>query len=91
MKREDSGLMGTSAVFRPPKSSAEAKVEDALSVVVKDVDTTIGEEEIHTAILEKQGQKVKVIRFINRTSGRGIPKVKDTFVKKEEMEAEINN
>ena len=60
MKREDSGLMGTSAVFRPPKSSAEAKVEDALSVVVKDVDTTIGEEEIETAIQEKQGLKVKV-------------------------------
>ena len=91
MKREYSGLMGTSAVFRPPKSSTEARVEDALSVVVKDVDTTIGEEEIETAILEKQGLKVKVIRFINRTSGRGIPKVKVTFVKKEEMEAAINN
>ena len=91
MKREDSGLMGTSAVFRPPRSSTEAKVEDALSVVVKDVDPTIGEEEIETAILEKQGLKVKVIRFINRTSGRGIPKVKVTFEKKEEMEAAINN
>ena len=91
MNREDSGLMGTSAVFRPPKSSTEAKVEDALSVVVEDVDTTIGEEEIETAILEKQGLKVKVIRFINKTSGRGIPKVKVTFEKKEEMEAAINN
>ena len=91
MKREDSGLMGTSAVFRPPRSSTEAKVEDALSVVVKDVDTTIGEGDIEKAILEKQGLKVKVIRFINRTSGRGIPKVKVTFEKKEEMEAAISN
>ena len=80
MKREDSGLMGTTAVFRPPKSTAEAKVEDALSIV--DVDTTIGEEKIETAILEKQGLKVKVVRFINRTSGRDIPKVKVTFEKR---------
>ena len=58
---------------------------------MKDVDPTIGEEEIETAILEKQGLKVKVMRFINRTSGRGIPKVKVTFEKKEEMEAAINN
>ena len=43
MKREDSGLMGTSAVFRPPRSSTEANVEDALSVGVKDVDPTIGQ------------------------------------------------
>ena len=58
---------------------------------MKDVDPTIGEEEIETAILEKQGLKVKVIRFIKRTSGRGIPKVKVTFEEKEEMEAAINN
>ena len=91
MNREDSGLIGTTAVFRPPKNSAEAKVEDALSVVVKDVDTKIKEEEIEEAILEKQGLKVKVVQFINRASGRGIPKEKVTFVKKEEREAATSN
>ena len=55
MNREDSSLTGTTSVFRPPKNSAEAKVEDALSVVVKDVDTKIREEEIEAASLEKQG------------------------------------
>ena len=86
MNRED---IGTTAVFRPPKNSAEAKVEDALCVVVKNVDTKIREEEIEDAILEKQG--LKVVRFINRASGRGNPKVKVTFDKKEEMEATTRN
>ena len=67
LTKEESGLIGTSAIFRPPKKSAEAKVEDALSVVVKDVDTRAGEEDIEAAILEEQGLKVKDVRFINRT------------------------
>ena len=91
LKREDSGLVGTSAIFRPPKKSAEAKVEDSLSVVVKDVDTKAEEEDIEAAIMEEQRLKVKVVRFINRSSGRGIPKVKVTFEKKEEMEAATKN
>ena len=91
LKREDSGLVGTSAIFRPPKKSAEAKVEDSLSVVVKDVDTKAEKEDIEAAIMEEQRLKVKVVRFINRSSGRGIPKVKVTFEKKEEMEAATKN
>ena len=47
LKKEDSGLIGTSAIFRPPKKSAEAKVEDSLSVVMKDVDIRAEEEDHH--------------------------------------------
>ena len=91
LKKEDSGLIGTSAIFRPPRKSAEAEVEDSLSVVMKDVDIRAEEEDIEAAIMEEQGLKVKVVRFINRTSGRGIPKVKVTFEKKEEMEDATKN
>ena len=92
MTREDSSLIGAAAALRQPKSQSNAKEADDLSVVATEIATRVREEEIEKAILEKQGLKVKVIRHINRASERGIPKVKVTSEKKEEMgEATKNN